>query len=284
MINSNIIFLLFCCVLACYACENPTESIGQSNGVTNTEEDTTNEIDVRAAAIVGKAIEVHGGKAFENCRIQFDFRSKHYVAFRQGGDFQYERIYEESGSMIRDVLKNDGFERFIDGESVKLDAKTRKVYSNSVNSVIYFALIPYFLKNPAVNYEHIGMANLEDKSYHKIKVTFEKEGGGKDYQDEFVYWIEKEQYTVDYLAYNYQTDGGGARFRDAYNIRTINGIRFADYINYKPEPQSMEVASFDQLFGEGKMKELSRIDLENVEVEILGFPKEKTSKAVPVEQ
>ena len=72
---------------------------------------------------------------------------------------------------------------------------------------------------------------------------------------------------MDYLAYNYLTDGGGARFREAYNVRQIKGVRFADYINYEPEPETREVERFDSLYNEGKLKELSRIDTEDVVVE-----------------
>ena len=71
---------------------------------------------------------------------------------------------------------------------------------------------------------------------------------------------------MDYLAYNYQVDGGGARFRETYNVRTIDGIRFADYVNYKPVPKTLEVSTFDSLFVNGQLEELSRIDTENVEV------------------
>ena len=36
------------------------------------------------------------------------------------------------------------------------------------------------------------------------------------------------------MAYNYLTDGGGTRFRVAYNQRTIGPIRVQDYRNLKP--------------------------------------------------
>jgi hypothetical protein len=69
---------------------------------------------------------------------------------------------------------------------------------------------------------------------------------------------------MDYLAYNYQVNGGGARFREAYNIRTVEGLRVADYRNYKPVPHSMEVAVFDSLFEAGQMEQVSLIETENL--------------------
>ena len=73
---------------------------------------------------------------------------------------------------------------------------------------------------------------------------------------------------MDYLAYSYHTDGGGMRFRASYNVRTVGGIRFADYVNYEADP-SLQIETLDELFTEGKLKELSRIELVNIKVDIL---------------
>ena len=63
-------------------------------------------------------------------------------------------------------------------------------------------------------------------------------GGGEDFQDEYRYWIDPESGHIDYLAYNYHTDGGGTRFRKAKNRRKKEGFVFQDYINFKPEKKN----------------------------------------------
>lgn len=222
-----------------------------------------------AAWVVQQAIAAHGGDHIENSRIAFDFRDRHYVSDRRGGQFTYERIWQDtSGDQYRDVLTNQQLYREINGTKAPLTAKDSAAYANSTNSVIYFALLPYFLNDPAVQKSYLGTSKIKGQTYHKIKVTFQQDRGGKDFEDEYIYWIHPEEFTMDYLAYNYIVDGGGARFREAYNVRQIEGIRFADYINYKPVPDTREVTAFDRLFNEGKMEELSRIDTENVEVKL----------------
>lgn len=222
-----------------------------------------------ATWIVRKAIARHGGEQLQHSRIAFDFRERHYVSERLDGQYTYERIWQDtSGDNYRDVLTNTKLYREINGQQVKLTAKDSSAYANSVNSVIYFALLPYFLEDPAAQKSYLGKGSIKDQEYHKIQVTFRPEGGGKDFEDEFVYWIHPADFTMDYLAYNYITDGGGARFREAYHVREISGIRFADFINYEPVPDSRVVADFDSLYDAGAMKELSRIDLENIEVEL----------------
>ena len=99
-------------------------------------------------------------------------------------------------------------------------------------------------------------------------VSFTEEGGGTDFDDTFVYWIHKENYTVDYLAYQYAVDDGGIRFREAYNPRIVNGIRFVDYNNYKPETLDIPLTELDAQFEKGVLKLLSKIETESVGVQL----------------
>jgi hypothetical protein len=111
--------------------------------------------------------------------------------------------------------------------------------------------------------------NIKNELYFKIKVTFGQEGGGTDFDDEFLYWIHKTNFTVDYLAYSYATNGGGIRYREAYNPRVIEGIRFVDYNNYKPSNLEFSLDELSVLFEKGALKLLSKIETENVRVSIL---------------
>ncbi len=226
------------------------------------------EVNREGEEIINRAITVHGGEQYQHARISFDFRDRHYIATRQYGQFKYERIFTDStGQNVHDILTNENFTRKINQKEVALSEEDQKKYSNSVNSVIYFALLPFFLNDPAVNKELLAESAVKGEPYYKIKVTFNQEEGGKDYEDEFVYWIHQENYTMDYLSYRYYTDGGGTRFREAYNIRGINGIRFADYVNYESAVGDFALENYDQLLEEDKLKELSRIELQNIKVE-----------------
>ena len=219
-------------------------------------------------SVVDHAIARHGGELYQQIAIEFDFRKYHYQLMRRNGAFLYERSFQDSlGHTYHDVLNNQEFYRERDGERQSLTAKDSSAYANSVNSVAYFALLPYFLNDPAVQKEYLGEATIGGAPYHKVGVTFRQEGGGKDFQDEFVYWFHRDDHTLDYLAYNYETSGGGARFREAYNPREVGGLRFQDYRNFKPVNGSMAVATFDRLFKADSLELVSDIKLENVQVE-----------------
>lgn len=224
-----------------------------------------------AQMIVDRAITAHGGDIINNSLIEFDFRLYHYKATRRGASFTYERIFQDStGRHIRDILTNANFQREINGTLVSLSSKDSAAYSNSVNSVIYFALLPYFLNDRAARKTYLGISTIKGQPYYKISVTFGAEGGGKDFQDEYAYWFNRDQGTMDYLAYNYQVDGGGARFREAFHAQTINGVRFVDYHNFKPKSDSRDVRTFDQLFENGEMEKVSEI--ENIKIKVHPLP------------
>ena len=219
--------------------------------------------------IVDRAIEKAGGERFENLEMEFDLRDRQYKVTRNNGHFSYERIFRDSTYTIHDFLTNDGFSRKINDQPHAVPDSMAVRYNRSVNSVVYFALLPFGLNDAAVNKRLLGEITLEEKPYYKVEVTFDEEGGGEDFEDVFVYWIHQWDLTVDYMSYSFQVNGGGTRFRKAYNVRNVNGIRVADYINYKPKQPNPAVQTHDSLFLKHELEELSRIELKNVRVNLL---------------
>ncbi|MBI3218292.1 MAG: hypothetical protein HYZ44_02145 [Bacteroidetes bacterium] len=222
-----------------------------------------------AQQIIDKAIAVAGGDLYLNSTIEFDFRGRHYVANRNGGKFSYERIFrndKDSTQLIHDFVNNDGFRRTINDSLVEVPDTMKVKYTASVNSVLYFALLPYGLNDPSVRKKWLGETELEGKTYHKIEITFQQEGGGEDFEDTFIYWIDQSDYTIGYLAYSFQEDGkADCRFRKSVNAHVVDGVRFSDYINYAPK-QTASIAELENLYKSDGLKELSRIENTNVTV------------------
>ncbi len=224
----------------------------------------------RAQTIVDQAIEAAGGKGYDQVSVQFDFRNRSYRVDRDQGRYEMVRSWQDSTGQYSDVLTNDGFERTINGQEVEVHDTMAFKYSNSINSVIYFALLPQGLNDAAVNKAYLGEEVLDGVTYDKIRVTFDQEGGGTDYQDIFLYWFNQDTKLPDFLAYKYETDGGGMRFRKAYNERYVGGIRFVDYENLKPTTKgSVAFADIGQAYDQGKLTRLSLIETENIQVERL---------------
>ena len=180
-----------------------------------------------------------------------------------------ERTKIDGENTIQDIISNEGLKRYINEiETIVNDSMVTSI-SDGVNSVHYFAQLPFGLNNQAVQKKLLGEDSINNNNYYEIEVTFKEEGGGTDFDDVFVYWIHKQDFTVDYLAYRYAVNGGGIRFREAYNARVINGIRFVDYNNYKPESKEIMLSDLDRLFIKGKLKLVSKIETENITVSLL---------------
>ncbi|PTM09270.1 MAG: deoxyribose-phosphate aldolase [Bacteroidetes bacterium] len=225
------------------------------------------ETPLTAQDIIDKTLEVSGGDTYLNAEIDFDFRDIHYRSKRDHGKFHYERVIKDSVGTIKDVLNNDGFQRFVNNELAEIPDSMAVKYTSSVNSVHYFALLPFGLNDVAVNKSSLGEVSVNDKLYYKIKVWFSQEGGGEDFEDVFIYWISKDTFKADYIAYSYiEDDGVGIRFREAYNERMVNGLRFVDYNNYKSEEVTMDLLGLDKAYESGSLLLLSKIELENIEV------------------
>jgi len=218
-----------------------------------------------AQEIVDKAIQVSGGGLYEQSEFTFRFRDAEYVLKRKAGKKVMKRIRQTDSGLLSDIRTGNDFSRLFEGNTIRVSDSMANVYSNSINSVHYFAYLPYGLNDPAVNKEWIGEKKIGDRVYHKIRVTFDQKGGGEDFEDVYLYWIDKETFTPDYLAYEFHVDGGGLRFREAYNERYVNGIRFVDYRNYKPTGKA-DIMELDDLFIKKQLELLSDIKLEDVRV------------------
>ena len=217
--------------------------------------------DKKGQEIVDNAIQKHGGKKYEQLNMQFDFRERTYKVVRNKGMFSYRRLFKDStGSPIIDILTNVGFERLQNNQPVNLPEERQKAFTNSINSVIYFALLPYGLNDKAAVKKYLGEVTVKGQPYQKVKVTFQKEGGGKDFDDEFIYWFHRDKKTLDYLAYLFHVDGGGLRFRAAYNPRKVGGILLLDYENYAPISKEATLEILDKLYENGELKMLSKIE------------------------
>lgn len=218
-----------------------------------------------AQDVVDKCIHAHGGDSYATFQAEFDFRDKHYTIKRKEGEYVYTRSFTDSTGRYYDELTNQGFKRLRNDTLVTLSDERTKAFTNSVNSVIYFALLPFGLNDPAVIKTMIGKTTLDGELYHLIEISFKQEGGGTDFEDKFLYWIHTSSYTMDYMAYSYQTNGGGLRFRKAYNPQVVGGIRFQDYINYKPKDEkNTTLQDLEQLYTKAELEELSRIEVKNL--------------------
>ena len=158
------------------------------------------EVAATGLEIVDNSITDSGGKLYGTHKVIFDFRDKKYVSENIEGVRVYTRISELDSTKIVDVKHGNDFTRHINDSLVKVKDSMAVVYSNSINSVHYFVRLPYGLNDAAVNKELLGTETIADKEYYKVKVTFDQQGGGDDFEDTYLYWFDMESFKPEYLA------------------------------------------------------------------------------------
>ena len=226
----------------------------------------SNSSHISTSQIINKSIKAHGWDQ-DDFSIVFDFRDYQYELKRKNKFYSFQRTTKKEGNVVKDLMSSKKkLKRFINNKSVELSDSMTNVFSNSLNSVMYFFQLPRPLKDQAVITKYLGLAKIFNEKYWTIKVTFKENGGGKDYQDEFRYWININNGQIDYLAYNYLTEGGGTRFRQAVNKQLNQGFIFQDYINFKPNVKFVSLDSLPILFEAGNLIKVSNIKNKNIQV------------------
>jgi hypothetical protein len=225
-----------------------------------------------ADAVLERAIAAHGGDVLDRAVVSFRFRGDRYRLRQDDGRFRFQRTYADStGRTVREVLSNDSLYRAVDGERVALSDDERQTVETTVNSVSYFALLPHPLGDPAVQARYSALETIDGADYHRIRVTFQQEGGGRDWEDVFLYWFRTDTYAMDFLSYAFGLAPGetdrGTRFREAYNVRTIEGVRVADYRNYTRDALPVDqMERYPQLWMQDSLRLVSTIELDSVTV------------------
>ena len=226
----------------------------------------SNSSHISTSQIINKSIKAHGWDQ-DDFSIVFDFRDYQYELKRKNKFYSFQRTTKKEGNVVKDLMSSKKkLKRFINDKSVELSDSMTNVFSNSLNSVMYFFQLPRPLNDQAVVPKYLGLTKILNERYWTIKVTFKENGGGKDYQDEFRYWININNGQIDYLAYNYLTEGGGTRFRQAVNKQLNQGFIFQDYINFKPNVKFVSLDSLPILFEAGNLIKVSNIKNKNIRV------------------
>ncbi|MEM9860781.1 MAG: DUF6503 family protein [Myxococcota bacterium] len=216
---------------------------------------------------VAALMDAHGMTNLDYLRVTFSFRGQAFDVRREFGVFSYERTAEDRETV--DTLTNDGFSRQWGGADIPLEPHVRSNLAESVNSVVYFAFLPYPLGDPAVQLQREGQVTIDGRRLKRARVTFDEEGGGSDHDDEFYYWFDASSLELVYMAYRYARGEGGVRFRVAKNARRVGGVLFFDYDNFAYDDLAIDLADLPSRRAPESgpaLELLSEIVLDDVEV------------------
>lgn len=211
----------------------------------------------------------HGTAILDQSSFRFTFRDYTYGFTQEKYTKSYSRTKLTTEGRLTDTLYNGrDFKRWVNDIPIFLSDSLQQRYTESINSVLYFIQIPRVLKDAAVQSSFIGKENIQGEPYISLKITFQQEGGGVDYQDEYRYWIHQKTHLIDFLAYRFYSGEGGTRFRKVSHRERVNGMVFQDYENFSPPTPFPPLDSIASLYIKGKLKKVS--DIQQKEIYFLG--------------
>lgn len=230
--------------------------------------------DPEALALLDRARQHHGSALLDDATVRFSFRGTPFVAERDGGRFRYSRALRDSlGRTVEEVVDNEGAHRFVDGEEVPLSPREAAALTTAVNSVVYFALLPASLADPAVRARLLTPARVGGEDYDRVEVTFAREGGGADYDDRYVYWLRQSDGQIGHYAYTYEVSPGdtaraatGSRFRVPIRSWREDGVLFQDWRNLSADSLDA-LEDYGDLYDGARLFEVSEVVLDSVRVE-----------------
>lgn len=218
-----------------------------------------------ATAWIEKANIAHGTALLDQLIFRFTFREYTYGLTRKKYTKSYSRTKLSKEGLLTDTLYHGkDFQRWINGKPVIVSDSLKQLYTESINAVLYFIQIPQVLNDAAVQSSYLGEVTILGEPYICLKVTFQQEGGGVDYQDEYRYWIHQKTHLIDFLAYRFYSGKGGTRFRKVSHRERVNGMIFQDYENFSPPTPFPPMDSLASLFTKGKLKKVSDIQQQEI--------------------
>lgn len=214
---------------------------------------------------IKKANIAHGTAILNQSSLRFTFREYTYGLTQKKYTRSFSRTKLTTEGRLTDTLYNGKeLKRWINDKPVALSDSLQQRYRESINSVLYFVQIPRVLNDAAVQSSFLREENIQGEPYICIKVTFQQEGGGVDYQDEYRYWIHQKTHFIDFLAYRFYTGKGGTRFRKVSDRERINGMVFQDYENFSTLTPFPSLDSIASLYSRGKLKKVSDIQQQGI--------------------
>lgn len=155
--------ILTICVLAAVTISCNSKKENQDDTIKNDTIEAVASLS-KADSIVNAAIEAHGGKRYDTADYSFTFRDKTYRFKNDGSNYEYSSIIQKGDSLIKDVMINSDFARYINTQKQNLTAENAGKYGESLNSVIYFATLPHKLQDASVHKKFVEETTIKGKN------------------------------------------------------------------------------------------------------------------------
>lgn len=217
--------------------------------------------------ILTRAIQRHGGVAYYNNKISFAIEDTRYTsAFpNKRALYTMERDYNDVNNK---VLYDGGYLKYYKNDSLqKEDSFPYKIIERSLYGTLYGLSIPHILDSKEYSFNRLEDVTIRSKLYYTIKATSYDILEEKD--NEIILYISQDDYTLEYLALDYNAIALQKQFRRFTNTRTIKDILFQDVMIFVSQDSTLTLDNYYTHFNNPKLKHTKTIELKDIQVEQL---------------
>ena len=177
----NLLFLLSLVFLAC----KPTEK----------SDVTKQDPEPEYPEIINKVFDAHGGLQSWNEKSALTYH------VTRGERKEIQTIDLKSRKVL---INGDGYDIGFNGQHAWMspdksnwpDARPRFYH----NLIFYFHSLVFLISDPGINYNDMGIIEVDGESFHKISITYQSDVGDSP-EDEYVLYINPENYRLEYILY-----------------------------------------------------------------------------------
>lgn len=214
--------------------------------------------------IVNKTFQAHGRSTFDSHKITFTVGNTTYSQEQENG-----RAIQ-SFSRYKDNIEHKGtysggyIEYFIDGNLQEEGSYPAPMLEKSLYGFLYAANLPLSLATNDIRYRKLDEVEIRNKTYFTIQASNVEMPSKID--DQFILYINTEDFLVEYIALNHSLSGSMTQFRRLINTRKINDVIFQDYIIFTPRDKELPLSMLYKEYNSAQLKDHRTISFQNITV------------------
>lgn len=223
--------------------------------------------EINAVNLLDRVIEQHGGQTYFSKKIGFTINDTQYsIAYPKGRAlYTMERNYNE---IHNKVIYDGGYLKYYKNDSLQEDNSfPYRIIERSLYGTLYGLSIPFNLNNKEYSFSLLENVTIRSQNYYVLQAT------SPDLQEkktnEVLLYVAQDDYTIDYLAIDYNAIALQKQFRRLTNDRKIDHILFQDVVIFVAQDSTLSLDKYYTHYNNPKLKHTKTIELKNIEVQNL---------------
>lgn len=209
----------------------------------------------------------HASTTYQNYHLSFSIDDTQYTSAYPNDRALYtmQRSYE---NVKNKVIYDGGYITFFKNDSLQPEGSfPYQIIERSIYGLLYSLSIPHNLNSTSIALEQLEDVTIRSKPYYVLKATSQDLQEEKD--NTIILYASKKDYTLEYVALDYNALALQKQFRRLTNPRRINTLLFQDVTIFVATDSTLALKDYYTHYNNPQLKHTKTIELQNIEVKEL---------------